>query len=107
MLLSKKLKMKPHDIASMFSKSYISLMLILSNVAKIQQAIAYGNILSTVDVAGPGFINLKLSDSYIKNNLKLMLADPNRLNVRRSPTLQRIIVDFSSPNIAKVMHVVR
>jgi arginyl-tRNA synthetase len=56
------------------------------------------------DIAGPGFINLRLKTSYLEDTLRACQADP-RLGI--APTLQpqRVIVDFSSPNIAKEMHV--
>jgi len=55
-------------------------------------------------VAGPGFINLTLQPSYLETQLAAMQADP-RLGVSPVKDSQRVIVDFSSPNIAKEMHV--
>lgn len=56
------------------------------------------------DIAGPGFINLKLKTAYLEAQLNAIQADP-RLGVPTTKTPQREIVDFSSPNIAKEMHV--
>jgi arginyl-tRNA synthetase len=56
------------------------------------------------EVAGPGFINLKLQTEYLEAQLNAIQADP-RLGVAKAKTPKREIVDFSSPNIAKEMHV--
>lgn len=55
-------------------------------------------------IAGSGFINLTLKPSYVAEQLALALADP-RLGVPLAEISQRSLVDFSSPNIAKEMHV--
>lgn len=55
-------------------------------------------------VAGPGFINLTLKPDYLAAQLRQIQTDP-RLGVPQAKPAQRIIVDFSSPNIAKEMHV--
>jgi arginyl-tRNA synthetase len=55
-------------------------------------------------VAGPGFINLTLKSDYLEARLNAMHAD-DRLSVALVQTAKRIVVDFSSPNIAKEMHV--
>jgi arginyl-tRNA synthetase len=56
------------------------------------------------EVAGPGFINLKLTTQYLEAQLAAMQAD-SRLGVAKAKTPKREIVDFSGPNIAKEMHV--
>ena len=61
-----------------------------------------------MEIAGPGFINIKFSKSYLAQALYTIVNDPtNRLGISPIPNhyQQRIIVDFSSPNIAKEMHV--
>ena len=62
------------------------------------------DICQNVEIAGPGFINLKLNDQWIKHSLKLALAD-ERLAVAAIATPRNYIVDYSSPNVAKPMHV--
>jgi arginyl-tRNA synthetase len=55
-------------------------------------------------IAGPGFINLTLKPEYLEEQLNVIQIDP-RLGVTPAKQPQRVIVDFSSPNIAKEMHV--
>ena len=61
-------------------------------------------ICQNVEIAGPGFINLKLDDDWIKQNLKQALAD-EKLAVTPIAAPRNYIVDYSSPNVAKPMHV--
>ena len=56
------------------------------------------------EIAGPGFINLRFKTQYLEDQLRAMQADP-RLGVDPVAHPQTVIVDFSSPNIAKEMHV--
>ncbi|MFM7363779.1 MAG: arginine--tRNA ligase [Cuspidothrix sp.] len=56
------------------------------------------------EIAGPGFINLKLQTSYLEAQLNAIQAD-DRLGIPTAKNPQKQIVDFSSPNIAKEMHV--
>lgn len=56
------------------------------------------------EIAGPGFINLTLKPDYVATQLTERLED-KRLGVDRVKAPQTVIVDFSSPNIAKEMHV--
>ena len=57
------------------------------------------------EVAGPGFINLHLSHSLLSDALQGALQDLERDGVPAVATPQRVVVDFSAPNIAKQMHV--
>ncbi|MBR8830022.1 MAG: Arginine--tRNA ligase [Chroococcopsis gigantea SAG 12.99] len=56
------------------------------------------------EIAGPGFINLTLKPSYLETQLSGLNKD-SRLGVELAQPIQKVIVDFSSPNIAKEMHV--
>jgi arginyl-tRNA synthetase len=55
-------------------------------------------------IAGPGFINFTVKPSYLAAQIQAMQAD-ERLGVATANKRQRVVVDFSSPNIAKEMHV--
>jgi len=61
-------------------------------------------LVERVEVAGTGFINFTLSASWLGAAAAAMLADP-RLGVGMSPAPERIVVDYSHPNVAKEMHV--
>ena len=63
-----------------------------------------GAVCERVEVAGPGFVNLTLDDGWLGAATGLLLAD-DRLDVRRDPAPERVIVDYSAPNVAKEMHV--
>jgi arginyl-tRNA synthetase len=60
-------------------------------------------------VAGPGFINIKISDSYISSkilqNFNSFGRREKKVNNDKDLINPRVVVDFSSPNIAKEMHV--
>ncbi|QDT11398.1 arginine--tRNA ligase [Planctomycetes bacterium K23_9] len=56
------------------------------------------------DIAGPGFINLKIDDQFLADSLAKLLGD-ERCLVQPVNAPKNIVVDFSSPNVAKPMHV--
>ncbi|MCK2213604.1 arginine--tRNA ligase [Actinomadura sp. ATCC 31491] len=58
----------------------------------------------TVEVSGPGFLNITLADGWIAAETQRMLADP-RLGVGTVTPAQTVVIDYSAPNAAKEMHV--
>jgi len=69
----------------------------------IVECIPTNDIIKEVDIAGPGFINIRLKQEFITNTIDKILKDkvyPPGVGAKK-----RVIVDFSSPNIAKQMHV--
>src|SRR3954470_6915558 len=62
------------------------------------------DVCSSVEVAGPGFINLTLRDEALADAARSLVGD-ERLGVPRADPSQRVVVDYSAPNVAKEMHV--
>jgi arginyl-tRNA synthetase len=60
-------------------------------------------VCSAVEVAPQGFINLTLHDGFIASCVQAQAADA-RLGIGQTERVQRVVVDYSSPNVAKEMH---
>jgi len=69
---------------------------------EIKNSFPYGDVVEKLEVAGPGFINIFLSDKYISNSIKKIGENYDFSFLNRKG---KVIVDFSSPNIAKRMHI--
>lgn len=85
--LAKTLRAKPRDVAQ-----------------KIVDALPKGGLFEKVEIAGPGFINLTLSADALGQQARAMLED-ERLGVPTVASPQRVVVDYSGPNVAKEMHI--
>jgi arginyl-tRNA synthetase len=71
---------------------------------KIAARLKASPLFQEVTIAGPGFINLKLTDEVIETRLQRLATDPDSA-IPESGKGKRAIVDFGGPNIAKPMHV--
>jgi len=62
------------------------------------------SIFSKIEIAGPGFINLNVTDDYLSAHLSETAAD-ERFGVDKIAGEETVILDYGGPNIAKPMHV--
>ena len=68
--------------------------------ARIVEALDLDGVCSLVEISGPGFINLTFDGTWIEE----LLNTPAPAGGQPEP-LHRVVVDYSSPNVAKEMHV--
>lgn len=71
----------------------------------IREALERHPAIERADVAGPGFVNLTLANGWIAERLTEEAADLERNGVPLVASPEKIVIDFSGPNIAKQMHV--
>ncbi|MEH0424132.1 arginine--tRNA ligase [Streptomyces sp. B21-083] len=87
--LAKKTKANPRDLATQ----------VVTNVVS-------GDLIKDIEVSGPGFLNITLTDRAIVENLAARSADPDaRLGVPLSAHPGTTVIDYAQPNVAKEMHV--
>jgi len=87
MPLAKRLGQPPRDVAAAL-------------IAKLDVA----DVCEPPEIAGPGFINLRLTETYLAKQAAAM-ADDERLGIAPVDQPQTVVVDYSGPNVAKEMHV--
>jgi len=68
----------------------------------IKKCLPKNDILCSVEVGGPGFVTVKLNPKWIEEQVKSIVKNDIEYE---DTTRKRVVVDFSSPNIAKEMHV--
>ncbi|MFD8146277.1 arginine--tRNA ligase [Streptomyces sp. NPDC059708] len=85
--LAKKAKANPRELAT-----------------TVVEAIPTGDLIKEIEVSGPGFLNITVSDEAIVRTLAARAAD-DRLGVPLSPTAGTTVIDYAQPNVAKEMHV--
>jgi arginyl-tRNA synthetase len=85
--LAKRLGKKPRDVAG-----------------PVAERLAASPLFEKPEIAGPGFINLRLRRDAVEARLSAAYAD-DRLGVEKASPAKTFVIDFSSPNVAKPMHV--
>ncbi|MER5970205.1 arginine--tRNA ligase [Streptomyces sp. NPDC002055] len=85
--LAKKLKANPRELA-----------------AQVVQGLPADGVLADVEVSGPGFLNIAITDAAIVSTLAARAAD-DRLGVPYAENPGTTVIDYSQPNVAKEMHV--
>jgi len=86
MVLAKRLRTNPRELA-----------------ARVIELLDLGGF-AAADIAGPGFINFRITNDAWSRQMSALLAD-DRLGVALANPVQTVVVDFSAPNVAKPMHV--
>ena len=68
------------------------------------KAVNSSDVIERLEIAGPGFINITLRSQALSSRVDQMLQSP-KLGVEEPHPKRRVMVEFSSPNVAKELHV--
>ncbi|WP_434594504.1 arginine--tRNA ligase [Streptomyces sp. A5-4] len=85
--LAKKAKANPRELAT-----------------QVVAALPAGDVIKDIEVSGPGFLNITVTDRAIVETLAARAAD-DRLGVPLAAAPGTTVVDYAQPNVAKEMHV--
>ncbi|MER5434899.1 arginine--tRNA ligase [Streptomyces sp. NPDC002588] len=86
--LAKKAKANPRELAT-----------------QVVSQVTTGGVIKEIEVSGPGFLNITITDRAITENLAARYADEDRLGVAPAPRPGTTVIDYAQPNVAKEMHV--
>jgi arginyl-tRNA synthetase len=87
--LAKKAKANPRELAT-----------------QVVDKVVTGDVIKDVEVSGPGFLNITVTDKAITENLAARAADTEgRLGVPYAENPGTTVIDYAQPNVAKEMHV--
>lgn len=88
MILAKALKRNPREVAAMIADAFDG-----------------GGLFGDPEIAGPGFVNFRVTTAALTDRLTMLIDDPERIGVAKTSTPKTIVADFSAPNVAKPMHI--
>ncbi len=71
---------------------------------RIVAEVDIADVCEPLEVAGPGFINIRLRSDVLAGVVTGILRDPGAV-IDRAANPQRVVIDYSAPNVAKPMHV--
>ncbi|SES48644.1 arginyl-tRNA synthetase [Streptomyces sp. yr375] len=86
--LAKKAKANPRELAT-----------------QVVSHVVTGDVIKEIEVSGPGFLNVTITDRAITENLAARYADTGRLGVPHAAHPGTTVIDYAQPNVAKEMHV--
>ncbi|MFD0316567.1 arginine--tRNA ligase [Streptomyces flavalbus] len=87
--LAKKAKANPRELAT-----------------QVVAQVTTGDVIKDIEVSGPGFLNITVTDRAITDNLAARATDPDaRLGVPTTAAPGTTVIDYAQPNVAKEMHV--
>ncbi|MFE7644563.1 arginine--tRNA ligase [Streptomyces phaeoluteigriseus] len=86
--LAKKAKANPRELAT-----------------QVVSQVVTGDLIKDIEVSGPGFLNVTVTDRAIIENLGARYADAGRLGVPVADAPGTTVIDYAQPNVAKEMHV--
>jgi arginyl-tRNA synthetase len=92
LVLAKKLKKDPIQVAEEIKFKIISFL-------------KKGDIIEKIEIVKPGFINLFLKPDFLRRELKNILKQDNKFGSQNIGGNKNVVIDYSSPNVAKPMHV--
>ena len=72
---------------------------------KIAESLKENPMFSSVESVKPGFLNMKLNESYLADYIGNMEADKERLGCEKAKNPKTIMIDYGGPNVAKPLHV--
>ena len=88
---AKKLGMNPRELATKV-------------VAQLEQTSEINDLVEKFEIAGPGFINIYLKNSWLAERVEQTLTADN-LGIEKTSNPETVVIDYSAPNLAKEMHV--
>lgn len=85
--LARRVKAKPRDVAT-----------------ALTAAVGTNDVIDGIEIAGPGFLNITLKSAWLARTMDTVAADA-RFGVGKATVPERVVIDYSAPNVAKEMHV--